>query len=558
MPQPLRVLVVEDSVEDTELLLRDLKRGEYEPVHDRVDTAEAMREALSRGPWDLVISDYTMPRFDVLKALAILRETKHDIPFIIVCGSIGEASAVMAMKAGAHDYIMKGQTARLLPVIHRELREAAERRERKRAEDTILHLAYHDVLTDLPNRTLLRTRVQELLHTEGRGQRPLALLLIDLDRFKEVNDTLGHVRGDSLLQLVGRRIQRALEPGDILARLGGDEFALLLPTADAEVSKTVAKKILKSLEDPFLIDDLSLASGASIGIALHPEHGSDADTLLRHADVAMYVAKRSLHNYAFYSPEKDQYNPNRLALLADLRRAVDRQEFFLVYQPQVDLRTGLLCGMEALVRWHHPQRGILSPDQFVTLAERSGLIKPLTQNVLRQAMDQLSVWRRQGCKFPVAVNLSSRNLEDADLPREIAEILQVYGMSAGDLSLEITENFFLTESPEVQQVFQNLHEMGLKFTIDDFGTGFSSMSHLKKLPVSALKIDKSFVIDMDNQEQARLIVKSTIDLAHALSLHVIAEGVEKNEVLKKLKSYGCDAVQGFLISPPLPADEMTL
>lgn len=554
MKQKIRVLIAEDCEADAELLKHDLERGGYDIHLKRVETREAFKKALLEEEWDMVFSDYTMPSFNALDALDTLRETAKDLPFIIVSGSIGETLAVEAMKAGAHDYVLKGNTLRLVPVVQRELREAIERRQRKRAEDTVLHLAYHDSLTDLPNRLYLRARLAELLSASDRGERPLALLFIDLDRFKEVNDTLGHQRGDALLQMVSRRIQRALSAGEPLMRLGGDEFAILLPLADEGVAQTVARKILGALEDPFLIDEMALVVNASIGIALYPKHGTDADTLIQRADVAMYQAKASLNGLALYDSAKDQYSPERLGILTELREAGDRGQIFLVYQPQVHLQTGTICGAEALVRWRHPHRGILGPDQFITLSERTGLIRSLTSHILRQAIDQASLWRQAGLSFPVSVNLSTRNLEDVELPSQIDQLLRIYKLTPAYLKIEITENTFLSDSPEIRQVLTRLHGMGLELVIDDFGTGFSSLAHLKRLPIGTLKIDKSFVEDMESDAQTGRMVRSVIALAHSLSMKVTAEGIETERTLAELRGFDCDAAQGHFVSPPLEAD----
>lgn len=554
---PLKVLIVEDAEEDAALLVNDLRRNGYDPVALRVETADDMRAALAREPWDIIISDYAMPAFNARAALRVLQETGADIPFVILSGSIGETLAVEAMKAGASDYIMKGQTARLIPVIHRELREARERQERRRADDMVMRLAYHDALTGLPNRSALREKILQALTARDRQNRPLAFLLADLNRFKEINDTLGHRHGDTLLQLAARRIQRALSEQDVLARLGGDEFGVLLPAADAAVAEAVVRKILMAFETPILLDDIALEIELSIGVALFPDHGSDGDLLIQRAEVAMYQAKDNLKGYAFYAPEKDSYHPQRLALLGELRRAIDERQIFLAFQPKVDLRTGTLAGLEGLVRWNHPQRGLLTPDRFIALAERTGLIKPLTLCVLREALDQCNLWRRAGIVVPVAVNLSARNLEDLELPDQISELLRIYGVDPAQLELEITENSVMKDSAAAPEVLDRLSRMGLSISIDDFGTGYSSLSHLRRLPIDVLKIDKSFVLEMETDEDAALIVRSTIDLAHNLSLSVVAEGVESKATFERLRALSCDFAQGFYLSRPLPAEAMS-
>ena len=357
--KPLRVLIIEDSEADAELLLHDLRHGGYAPEFERVETSEGLNDALSRQSWDLIISDYAMPRFNGLQALKLVQEKGLDIPFIIVSGSIGENIAVDAMKAGAHDYLMKGHTARLLPAIERELREMHMRQGRRQADETIRHLAYNDPVTGLPNRTRFRELVQEAVQAGKREQRTVALLLMDLDRFKEVNDTLGHDRGDSLLQQVGLRLRNTLFAPDVVARLGGDEFGMLLTQlAAAGDVRHVIHKLRNCLEAPFMIDGIPIAVETSIGVATMPEHASDADALLQRADIAMYRAKQMASNYAIYAPEFNPHSPERLGLMAELRDAIEQNQLLLHFQPKMELKTSRIVGNEALVRWQHPRLGL--------------------------------------------------------------------------------------------------------------------------------------------------------------------------------------------------------
>jgi len=551
---PLRVLIVEDSEDDAALLVHELRRGGHEPTSVRVDTADAMRDALAKHPWQVVIADYHMPHFSAPEALAVLQASGLDLPFLIVSGRIGEETAVAAMKAGAHDYIMKGNLSRLVPAIERELREAEGRRERRRAEELVRRMAYYDRLTDLPNRALLHDLLQRAVAAGPRA--PLALLLIDLDRFREINDTLGHHHGDLVLQQVGARLRGVLNAADAVSRLGGDEFAVLAPGADGSGASRVAAAILRALEEPFAIEGLPINVEASIGIALHPDHGADADTLLRRADVAMYAAKQSGNGYAVYASEHDQHTPRRLALMGELRAAIERNELLLHYQPTVSFKTGRIEGVEALVRWQHPVHGFIAPDQFIGAAEKTGLIKPLTLWVFEAAQRQCVAWRREGLDVAVAINLSARTLHDAQLPDQIAELVRRGGGSAPPLRLEVTESAIMAEPTRAREILLRLNEMGIRIAIDDFGTGYTSLGYLHKLPVDEIKIDRSFVLGMETDEDDATIVRSTIDLAHNLGLTVVAEGVENRAIWDRLAALGCNAAQGYYICRPIPADDL--
>jgi diguanylate cyclase (GGDEF)-like protein len=556
MPKPLRVLLVEDSENDALLLLRVLRRGGFEPQFERVETPDAMSAALGAQTWDVVISDDTMPHFSGLSALWVLKQSALDIPFILVSGTIGEEGAVEAMKAGAHDYVMKGHLQRLVTAIERELREADIRRNSNRVEEKLRYLANYDPLTDLPNRNLHYERLEQALQTAHREQSPLALILLDLNDFKEINDTMGHQSGDLLLKQLGPRIKAALRECDTVARLGGDEFAVLLPGANEADATLAAREILHTLEEPFVIGDLTLDAQASLGLALFPQHGADKDTLMRRAEIAMYLAKQSASGYAFYSPDRDSYSPERLTLMAELRRAIDNEQLFLAYQPKIDLRTGHVIGLEALARWRREQ-GMIPPDQFIAIAERTGLIKSLSFWVLNAALDQSRAWREQGLAIPISVNFSARNLHDVNLPEQIAELLKNHGAEPEQLELEITESTIMADPARAFDILTRINRMGVALFIDDFGTGYSSLGYLKKLPANAIKIDKSFVINMIADENDAMIVRSIIDLAHNLRLKVIAEGVENQDVWDRLAALGCDAAQGYHMSRPLPAAEMT-
>lgn len=430
--------------------------------------------------------------------------------------------------------------------------------ERKQAEEMVEHLAFYDTVTDLPNRNNL---IESLLRAIGSGRNKnntMALILMDLDHFKEINDTLGHQRGDMILKEVGSRLKSVLFVPDIVARLGGDEFAVLLPKlAKAEDLDRVIRKIQEALHPPFMIEGLPIVVEGSMGIALCPEHGTNPDSLLQRADVALYAAKESGSGHTLYAPELDRHSPQRLAMMAELRQAIEQNHLFLHYQPKVSLKKRTVSGVEALVRWRHPLRGMIPPDQFIGLAERSGLIHPLTHSVLQMAMRQCALWRQAGFGISVSVNLSARNLVDPNLPETVSELLRTSGVTPDLIRFEITESAIITDPARAQETLINLHRLGIGLSIDDFGTGYSSLSYLRDLPVDRIKVDKSFVMKMIQKEGDEKIVRSTIDLAHNLGLDVVAEGVETQEILDRLTEMGCEEAQGYFISRPLPAEELT-
>jgi diguanylate cyclase (GGDEF)-like protein len=380
---------------------------------------------------------------------------------------------------------------------------------------------------------------------------------MDLDRFKEVNDTLGHHAGDLLLQQVGTRLRGGLRNVDTIARLGGDEGAVILPGTNPAGVTTVVENLLRRLEAPFSVEGQGVPVSASIGVAHFPEHGVEADMLMRRADVAMYVAKRANTGHATYSAHEDRNSPDRLSLMGDLRRAIDDGELVLYFQPKIDLRSGALSGVEALVRWKHPLRGLIAPDLFIPVAEQAGLIEPLTRWVLRAALVQASAWRRIGLDIPVAVNLSMRSLRDDTLPDKIAELLLDTRTPASSLVIEITESTLMADAQGTLAILQRLRAMNIRIAIDDFGTGHSSLAYLKRLPVDEVKIDRSFVRDIVTVASDRVIVRATVDLAHGLGLRVVAEGVEDAATTALLTQIGCDEAQGFYLSPPLPGHDLT-
>ena len=429
--------------------------------------------------------------------------------------------------------------------------------EKKLTTERLHQLATVDGLTGLHNRALFIDRLTQAIAAAMRDpSRQVVLMLMDLDHFKEINDTLGHPVGDEILRMVARRLQAALRDSDTLARLGGDEFAVLLPDdRDGRASaERVVQKLRECFAKPFRYGDDEFFLGAGIGIAIFPLHGEDVDTLMSRADVAMYSAKHTDTGYAYYHAASDPHSPQRLQLAGDLRHALERQEFVLHYQPKIDLKTHRTIGVEALLRWQHPQLGLVPPDKFISIAERSGLINPMTDWVIATALHQCKAWSERGIPMSVAVNISGRTFHQADLVKTIQDLLQQVGVKPEFLELEVTENVLMVDIERGAETLQRLSDIGVVISIDDFGTGHSSLAYLKKLPLRTLKIDKSFILNMSHDDNDAVIVRSTIDMAHNLGYRVIAEGVEDQDTLDLLTILGCDEAQGFYLSYPVPAD----
>jgi diguanylate cyclase (GGDEF)-like protein len=419
------------------------------------------------------------------------------------------------------------------------------------------HLQAHDLLTGLPNRAVLHDRLAQSLLAAQRKEGCVALLVIDLDRFKDINDALGHDYGDLLLAQLGPRLRTPLRESDTVARLGGDEFAVLLPQVlDLNAALLVAERIQQSLHLPFDVHGMSLAVEASIGVVVSPEHGDDVRTLFQRADVAMYVAKDNGVGIAAYERSLDDHSPERAALLGDLRRALEENELVLHYQPQSSLETGALSGVEALVRWDHPAYGLLTPERFLPLAERTGLVHALTKYVLNVAMGDCRRWYDTGICLPVAVNLSARTLMDAGFSRDVEQVLSYWGVPAELLVLEITESALMADPARARDLLIDLSALGVQISIDDFGTGYSSLTCLRTLPVDELKIDRSFVTDMLVASNDAFIVRSVVRLGHDLGLRVVAEGIEDEQTRDALAGLGCDVGQGYGLGMPVPPEQL--
>jgi diguanylate cyclase (GGDEF)-like protein len=498
--------------------------GEVKPFCASVTTADPdLAAALTaRGMRNVMVAPFQVER--VAGALVVADREDDDSPF--------GAEEVQLLGALANHAGVAFQNGRLIEQLREE--------------------SLHDSLTGLANRTLFQTTVDNVARTSS-PQAAAAVMLMDLDRFKEVNDTLGHESGDRLLVEISRRLIELFPDDATVARLGGDEFAVVLPTVEGPAcAAALADEVLAALEQPFVVGDLNLEIGASIGVALAPVHGTDAAMLLQRADVAMYSAKESRSGVEVYDPDRDEYSPRRLMLAAELRHAIERGQLTLHYQPKADLGTGGITGVEALLRWHHPDYGFVPPDEFIPLAEHTGLIRALTRWVLAAAVAQCGSWHRRGLHLNVAVNLSVRALVDVGLPDEVEGLLREAGVPPTSLTLEITESSIMADPARSIGVLERLSELGIMLSIDDFGTGYSSLSYLKKLPVGEVKVDRSFVMNMTSDQDDAVIVRSTIDLARNLGLRVVAEGVEDRSTWETLSSLGCDAAQGYYLGRPMP------
>jgi diguanylate cyclase (GGDEF)-like protein/PAS domain S-box-containing protein len=675
----LRVLIVEDDPDDALLLHAHLVRDGYAVHSRRIDTAEAMAEALSQETWDVVVSDHSMPRFSALAALEEVRRAQLDLPFIIVSGTIGEERAVAAMKAGASDYIVKDRLARLGPAIERELREVAARAARRRAEralratelqtraiveaavdgivttdaegvieklnpaaermfgiseadargrpfgslaretvprlrsprapaggaspawemtairadgstfsaegtrsevvledrvvatyivrdvserkafeERLAHRANHDALTGLPNRSLFSDRLALALARSRRSGTRTAVLFLDVDHFKVINDSLGHTAGDRLLVLVAERLAIVLRPEDTLARLGGDEFVVLVEGIEEDDDAVaVGERLQGALAEPFTLAGAEIYVTASIGIALAGGEVATPESTIRDADAAMYRAKaRGRARAEMFDAEMFEQSVRRLETETALRRGIAADEFRVAYQPIVDLVSREVVGVEALVRWQHPERGLLMPGDFIALAEDTGLIAQLGEIVLRRACDQARRWGALASRpLSVSVNLSGRQLAAPGLVAMVTEGLEATGLDPSLLCLEITESVLMSDVETAMTALTALRALGVSLAVDDFGTGYSALAYLKHFPVDQLKIDRSFILGLGQDERDAAIVSSVLALAEALGLAAVAEGVETAEQEQQLRDLGCRCAQGFRFArPALPED----
>ena len=557
MATPLCVLIVEDSPDEAELIVFALEAAGYQVTFQRVDCLEAMQQSLEFQKWDIVLCDYSMPQFDALRALRLLQSKRLDLPFIMVSGTVGEETAVAAMKAGVHDYVMKDKLARLAPAIERELKDAIIRDERRQALEQLRYRAYYDPLTGLPNQTLLLEWIGESLSRQGM---PFAVLHLDIDHYKAVKYGLGHARAEELLMVLSARLNQILRYNDALARVATDSFAILLRDAvDRAEVENLLQRLHAAISAPFNLSGSIVTTSVSIGIIYSSIGYTQPEDFLRAADTAMNESRlRSRGGTVVFDVEMQVRNQARLQMETDLRQAIDLQQLFLNYQPIVCLRSGVPLGFEALVRWQHPDRGTVSPLDFIPLAEETRLIVSLGEWVLQEACRQLS---RIQTQFPspaplsMNVNLSGVQLEVCELQAQIDQALTAAGVEGSCLKVEVTESVLMSNPKQAIAILNQLKARQITICIDDFGTGYSSLSYLRHLPINTLKIDKSFVSGLDDPKNLD-IVRAIITLAQALELDVVAEGVETDSQLNILRSLGCSSVQGFLFSRPLEAEQL--
>ncbi len=556
--QTMKVLIVEDSEDDADLLCSELSGICDQFECRRVECDADMRAALRESDWDLVISDHAMPCFSALEALEVLKESGKDIPFIIYSGNISEQVAVSALHNGVHDSVGKGNVARLIPSIKRELGNAATRRAKMHAENHVRRLAYYDELTGLANRNLFFEEVGRALSARAAVSGLAAIFFINLDRFMRINHVVGFIKASELLRQVSSRLSNCVNDGGILARHGGDRFALFRSDiTDYSGTQSIADAIMQAFAAPFAVDGVEFYITPSIGISVYPNDGNDVSTLLVDAEGAASLAKKlGGNNYKYYVKEMGESASERLALEAALRKAVERGELVLHYQPMVDLATGNVTGSEALVRWNHPDHGLLAPDKFIPLANEIGMIIEIGEWVLRQACRQTKLWHDMGF-FPlsISVNVAAAQFGHPKLLDQVADVLAKTGLDPQHLELEITESVLMQDSETTTAMLRALKKMGIKISLDDFGTGYSSLSYLSRFPIDILKIDKSFIHGINRNSDDYAIVRAITALARSLNLSVVAEGIELTEQLDSLRREKCDRVQGYLFSKPLPAHE---
>jgi diguanylate cyclase (GGDEF)-like protein len=561
--EPLKALIIEDVEDDVLMLVRELRRMGFDLDYRSVDREDDLVEALQnvQQGWQIVFSDFSMPTFNGLDALKLVRQYDQDIPFIFVSGTLGEDKAVDAVKSGAQDYITKDNLKRLHAAVPRELREAVNRRERQAAKGRLVYLANYDELTSLPNRTLYQRRLNQAIELSAAKGLMVGIMHIHLDRFRDISSSLGPDTGDELLKQVALRLLEQTATEQVAAHISDAEFSVILPSLGHQ-SELIerARCISESLQSPITISGYELHVEASIGVSIYPLDGQKADELEHNATMAMHQAQRNGGNGCkFFSSRIREDFKQRLDMEKDLRDALERQELVLNYQPQVELASGRLVAVEALLRWTHPQLGPIPPDKFIPIAEASGLILPIGQWVLSQACHQYRIWRdhfgtQQAPRM--AVNFSAFQFRQRELGLAVKDTLDEYGLDPHCLEVEITESALMQNPESAMKILSKLRHIGVTISLDDFGTGYSSLSYLKRFPVNVLKIDKSFIDGLPGDTDDVAIIRAILSMANHLNLDVVAEGIETSEQLDFLRNEGCALVQGYYLQRPILAEHL--
>ena len=548
------ILLIEDDERGyarTRTLLRESFGDQLKLDWVRVwDEAHA---AIQEEAHDIYLVDYQLGRRDGVDLIGAMSKIRFAAPFIVLTDNECQEVDAEAMKSGAADYLVKSEIT--APLLARAIRYAIER---KRVERRLTFLAECDALTGLANRAVFHSRLADAIAQAHRNNSVMAVLLLDLDQFKDVNDTLGHPVGDLLIQQAAKRLSQCTRASDTVARLGGDEFAVVATNlAQTEDITVLARKISEALAEPFDLDGNQISTSASIGITVYPLDNGDPHQILKHADLALYQAKRtSRGSFHYYDAELNAQAQQRKWLENQMRTALESQQFILYYQPKVNIVGGEVVGAEVLLRWRHPEQGMVGPDQFIPIAESTGLIVPLGEWVVREASKQCVAWRRQGLPpIPLAINVSAVQFRRSELVESIAEIIEETQIDPNWLELEITESMIMDRADPMMALLHRLHEIGIRLAIDDFGTGHSSLSYLRRFSVDTLKIDRSFVRNVENDADDATIAKAIISLGKSLNLRVIAEGVETERQLDFLREHGCEEAQGFFFSRPVSADD---
>ncbi len=563
----VHILHLEDDEPYRELVRLLLEEAGIDCAITAVRTRAEFVRSLEERTWDLILSDHSLPNFDGMQALEIAAHNCLSTPFIFVTGTIGEDIAVESLKNGATDYILKNRMARLGGSVRRALNEREERQRREKAEadlkeseEQLRFLAYHDPLTGLPNRALFQDRLAHSLSSATRREERVALLFLDLDHFKFVNDSLGHSAGDIVLKEVGRRLERCARNNDTVARLGGDEFVVVL-TAVRDITDAVmaADRIKREIAAELTVQGTLLSTTCSIGMSIFPDDGRDCETLLKHADIALFSAKDGGRNrWQFYTPEMNAPALERLTMDNALRQALAKEQFSLEYQPQLEFSTGRIIGAEALVRWRHPEAGLISPNRFISIAETSGEIIAIGEWVLRKACRQAKQWQDEGLSpIVVAVNVSAIQFRQESFFQFVQTVLKETGLDPRYLELEVSESVLLSYLDVMESLVHDLGKIGSHLAIDDFGTGYCSLSYLRRFQFSRLKIDQSFVKSIEFDARDAALTAAIINMANILGMKAIAECVETDGQVRALKSVGCDQIQGHYFCPPLSASSLS-